>query len=89
MSTEENSILQEILEEVHTIKRGLYGDEKNKTKGLIQKQEEDHARFEKNEARISSLEESRTKLKWIWVAITTSVSLAFAVFGDHIKSLFK
>src|SRR6185295_18143589 len=50
-----------ILDDVHTIKRGVYGDEKNKVKGLIQTDIEQHER-------IKSLEDTRRKFIYMATA---------------------
>lgn len=83
------SRLDHIDENVDTIKRGVYGDPTNGVKGLIQKQEDDHARFERNEGRIAKLEAFKVKATWIWTAFSTSVFLALEFAGDWIKNLFK
>lgn len=59
MSLEEIArTLNRIEDEVHTIKRGIYGDEPNHVKGLIKTDAE-------QEERIVKLEDARKKTLWM------------------------
>lgn len=49
--------LKRMEDEIHTIKRGVYGDEPNGVKGLIQTDKEQHTRIKK-------LENGRNKFLW-------------------------
>lgn len=97
MSADETRDLKEYFEshfdrlesKVDKISRGMYGDSENKVLGLIQKQEDDQLRFQLNESRLEKLEGIVKAAKWIWVAITTSVSLVWIFIGDHVKGFFK
>lgn len=56
-NTEQKEFNKAILDEVQDLSRGLYGDKKNGTPGLVQRQEID-------EIRITKLEGFRNKLLW-------------------------
>lgn len=58
---EQRSFNKTILDEVHTIKRGLYGDPLNGTQGLIQRQESDEKRIEALEGSVKTL---RQRMIW-------------------------
>lgn len=45
--------------EIHTIKRGIYGDEQNRVKGLIDTDQEQHIR-------IKNLEETKKQAVWFF-----------------------
>ena len=80
--TSQENTNKQVLAELSTIHRGLYGDDKNKTPGLIERQEED-------EERISRLEKWNERIMWIWGAVVTLVVGAWELLGDQVKGLFK
>lgn len=57
MNSEQRTFNKTIMDEVRTIKRGMYGDSENGVKGLIQRQEED-------EKQIKELKGFRNKMIW-------------------------
>lgn len=66
--------LTRIETDVQTIKRGVYGDQQNKVKGLIQTDQEQHLRIKK-------LENVKSKVIWIGLGII----LAFEAIIAFIK----
>ena len=61
-------MVQTIQNDVHTIKRGVYGDPKNKVRGLIETDLEQHDR-------IKTLEEHRKKAFWILTGLLIAVEI--------------
>jgi len=61
---EQKAFNKTILDEVHTINRGLYGDAKNGVKGLIIRQDEDDRRIEALEKEVGKLKGFRNKVIW-------------------------
>jgi len=64
--------LKRMEDEIHTIKRGVYGDEPNGVKGLIATDREQHQR-------IKSLEDNRKKLLWFGGGILAMVELIIQI----------
>lgn len=58
---EQRSFNKEILDEVHTIRRGVYGDKINGVRGLIQRQDDDERRIDALETSVKSM---RQKAIW-------------------------
>lgn len=66
--------MDEMMIELDTIKRGLYGDQKNKVPGLLERQDRD-------EQRISSIENKQFK----FYAVLTGVFVAVQIIYNFIK----
>jgi len=60
--------LKRMEEEIHTIKRGVYGDEPNQVKGLIQTDREQHLRIKK-------LEDGRRKFLYFGAGVLAVVEI--------------
>lgn len=70
---EQKAFNKTILDEVHTLNRGLYGDQKNGVKGLVQRQEEDEsARFDMKKE-IHQLKGFRNKMIWTGVGFIAGI----------------
>lgn len=65
--------MQNITSEVHEIKRGLYGDQRNKVAGLIDLP-----------PRVGSLEESRKKALWVAGGIIAVLEFAWHLLKELI-----
>jgi hypothetical protein len=85
MSDSEKSQLQQVLkklddlaEETAIIKRGLYGDPKNKVRGLIDRQDQD-------EERITKIENRQTKS----IAIVTGFATGLTFVIEFVIRFFK
>lgn len=70
------STMKEMRSEVHDIKRGLYGDQKNKVPGLIDLP-----------PRVYSLEESRKKALWILGGIIALLEAALHIAKEFIPHI--
>lgn len=66
--------LKRIEDDIHTIKRGVYGDEANGVKGLIETDREQHQRIKK-------LEEVKSKAVWVVAGGAGVFELLHWLFG--------
>ena len=66
-------IEDQVLPEIQSIKRGLYGDVTNNTKGLIHVEE-----------RVRNIERIRDRILWVGTALIVSFQLAW----DYLKAKF-
>lgn len=71
--------LNEISQELHTVKRGVYGDKENGRPGLIETDKEQHKR-------IKDLEEFRKKALWFGSGAIAIIELA--AHADEIIGVF-
>jgi len=71
-----------ILNEVHSLNRGLYGDPKNGVKGLIQRQDDD-------ERRISQLEQDTKEIKSSVKGIRNKLIWSGAGFVAGLQALWE
>lgn len=71
-------ILKRIEAEVHTIKRGVYGDKDNDVKGLIQTDRE-------QDARIRSLEDTKKQALWFGGGAIVIIELIWLVVKEKIN----
>jgi hypothetical protein len=74
------SIMEEIGEKVESIDRGLYGDDKNKVPGLMQKQLQ-------VEDRVKVLEDKDKKRVWMVAGFSSAAGLGIPSLLDWIKKL--
>jgi hypothetical protein len=74
--------VDEIKIEVDTIKRGIYGDQKNKVSGLIDRQDLD-------ERRISAIEGNQKRFFAVLGMIGVAVQVALNLVWDYVKGMFK
>jgi len=61
---EQRSFNKTILDEVHSLNRGIYGDSKNGVKGLIDRQNEDDIRIAALETDVHKLKGFRKQIVW-------------------------
>lgn len=61
---EQKAFNKTILDEVHALNRGIYGDAKNGTPGLLQRQDRDEKRIETIEGELVKLKGFRNKVIW-------------------------
>jgi len=71
--------LKRIEAELHTVKRGVYGDVPNGVKGLIVTDQEQHRRIKK-------LEDRDKRLLWIGTGIVISAEIMHLIV-DYLKTL--
>jgi hypothetical protein len=74
--------VDEIKIEVDTIKRGIYGDQKNKVAGLIDRQDLD-------ERRISAIEGNQKRFFAVLGMIGVAVQVVLNLVWDYVKGMFK
>ena len=77
MSIEQNvkylvTAVEGLVIDVHTIKRGIYGDKENGVHGLIDRQKADEERLDNLEAHINK---EKLKKKWLVAALAFVVAL--------------
>jgi len=84
MTTQEKDRIEVVIEkledlhvELQTVKRGVYGDEKNKVKGLIQTDIELHER-------ITKLEEVNKKAVWYGLGFVGAFELGWHLFKSKL-----
>lgn len=73
-----------VIDELGSISRGLYGDEKNNQIGLVHRQREDERQFIALTARIHKVENQQYKTG-VWLGVGVA---AFTLLSEFIKTLW-
>lgn len=72
-------------EDLKTIKRGIYGDEKNEVKGLIERQNADDEKIKRLHKRIDVVEK---KQNW-FMAIASGLMIGLQLAANYFKEIFR
>lgn len=75
---------KETRHELETIKRGIYGDPKNKVLGLIERQDNDEQRMDESDKRMTKIENKQYKIGLLLAGILMGVD----VIWNFIKQNF-
>jgi Zn-dependent membrane protease YugP len=81
MSQQEESKLDRILKEVGDINRGLYGDHKNKVKGLMQ----EHYELKEQVVKLKETDKKRT---WVVFGFTSAIGFSAPFVWAMVKKYF-